>query len=144
MGCDLTFMAAPVPDDLLDGWQGALSQWSNKLAHDTLLGQAVKHDQLAWLATRYREAARGNPYDPIARDRLKAVQRAATMLAFASAGASREEPAVKRGGPALLAVFVISTCLGLWLTGFVRDHQPHRDVTAHVPSEAAAAPAPAP
>jgi hypothetical protein len=124
---------SPVPDDLLDSWQGTLSQWSNKLVHDTLLGRAVKHDQLAWLATRYREAARCNPYDPIARDRLKVVQRAATMLAFAAGSATREEPRKSRGGPALLAAVVISTCLGLWLTDFVRGHQPHaHDVSAHV------------
>ena len=137
MGCDLTFMApSPVPDDLLEGWQGTLSQWTNKLAHDTLLGRAVKHDQLAWLATRYREAARGNPHDAIARDRLKGVQRAATMLAFAAATAKREEPSKKRSGPALLVACVISTCIGLWLTDYVRVHRPH-EVASHVPTDRA-------
>jgi hypothetical protein len=115
---------SPVPDDLVASWQTALSKWSDKLAHDTLLGHAVKHHQLAWLATRYRESARGNPSDPIARDRLKGVQRAATLLVFSST-ATRDEPSRSRGGPALLAAAILSTCLALWLTNYVRLHNPH-------------------
>lgn len=124
--CDLSIMGpSPVPDDLVEAWQGTLSQWTNKLAHDTLLGRAVKHNQLAWLATRYRESARANPADYIARDRLKGVQRAATMLAFASSAPTSEERRTARGGPALLVVAVLSTGLGLWLTDYVRVHRPH-------------------
>ena len=119
----------PVPDDLLEGWQDTLSRWNTKLAHDTLLGRAVKHNQLAWLARNYRESARSNPFDPIARDRLKAVQRAATMLAFTTASAAPQEARKFRGGPALLAAAVISTCLALWLTDYVRAHNPHPQVT---------------
>lgn len=128
--CDLDRMApSPVPDDLVLGWRDTLSQWTNKLAHDTLLGRAVKHNQLAWLARCYRESARSNPFDHIARDRLKAVQRAATMLAFTSASATQEESRKSRGGTTLLATAVISTCLALWLTNYVRVHNPHPRVT---------------
>ena len=72
----------PVPDSLVDGWQRLLSQWTNKLAHDWILAQAVVHDQLAWLATCYREFAPLGPFDHIARERLDHVHRAAMMLAF--------------------------------------------------------------
>jgi hypothetical protein len=115
---------SPVPDDLVASWQDTLTRWANKLAHDTLLGHAVKHNQLAWLATRYRESARANPSDPIARDRLKGVQRAATLLVF-SLSATHDEPRRSRGGPALLAAAILSTCLALWLTDYVRLHNPH-------------------
>jgi len=73
----------PVPDDLIDGWQSMSSQWTNQLAHEALLDRAIRHDQLAWLACCYREAVVDNPDDPIARDRLAGVERAATMFAFA-------------------------------------------------------------
>jgi hypothetical protein len=129
--CDLVGMApSPVPDDLVARWQDTLSQWTHKLAHNTVLGCAVKHNQLAWLATRYRESARANPFDPIARDRLKGVQRAATLLAF-SASATHDEPRRSRGGPALLAAAILSTCLALWLTDYVRLHNPHPVMSSH-------------
>jgi hypothetical protein len=115
--------SSPIPEELLEGWQGVLSQWPSRLAHDTLLGRAVKYNQLAWLATRYREAARGNPHDPIARDRMRAIQRAATILAFAAK--TREESSPKRrAGPALLVATVLSTGLGLWLTDYMRVQHP--------------------
>ena len=83
--CDVAPMTPrPVPDDLIDSWQSMLSQWTNKRAHDALLGRAMQHDQLAWLACCYREAAVDNPDDPIARDCLEGVERAATMRAFAA------------------------------------------------------------
>ena len=72
----------PLPDELVDAWQGTLSQWTNRLAHDCLLHQAVKHDQLAWLALCYREITVDNPFDQIAHERLAAVHRAAMMMAF--------------------------------------------------------------
>jgi hypothetical protein len=112
----------PVPPELVACWQDALVHWAHRASHDTLLGRAVKHNQLAWLATRYREAARGNLQDPIARDRLKAVQRAAAMLAF-STPIVREAPRRSRSGMSLLFAAIISTGLGLWLTDYMRAHQ---------------------
>ena len=137
--------ASPVSEELLEGWQGVLSQWTNRLAHDTLLGRAVKHNQLAWLATRYREAARSNVQDPIARDRLKAVQRAATMLAFATP--EREDTtSKKRGGPALLMAAVLSTGLSLWLTDYMRSHNTVHaaPLASHTATSSEATPAPEP
>jgi hypothetical protein len=119
----------PVPEEVLLAWQGVLSQWTNKIAHDTLLGRAVKHNQLAWLATRYREAARSNPYDSIARDGMKRVQRAATMLSFVAP--EREEKSRKRhAGPLLLMAAVLSTVLSLWLTNYMLVHPAHARAAA--------------
>jgi hypothetical protein len=111
-----------VPQDLVVGWNETLVRWSTKESHDTLLGRAVKHGQLAWIATRYREAARSNPRDPIARDRLKAVQRAAAMLVFATPA---REPVRKThsGFVALLVGLALSTVVGLWATRYMRDHR---------------------
>jgi hypothetical protein len=111
-----------VPQELVVGWNDTLVRWTLKESHDTLLGRAVKHNQLAWVATRYREAARSNPRDPIARDRLKAVQRAAAMLVFAT---PLREPARKShsGVAVLLIGLAMSTGVGLWATRYVRDHR---------------------
>jgi hypothetical protein len=111
-----------VPQELVVGWNDTLVRWTAKESHDTLLGRAVKHNQLAWVATRYREAARSNPYDPIARDRLKAVQRAAAMLVFAT---PLREPVRKAhsGFAVLLMGLALSTVVGLWAARYVRDHR---------------------
>jgi hypothetical protein len=122
----------PVPTELNASWQDTLVRWPQKAAHDTLLGHAAKHQQLAWLAARYREAARTNPRDPIARDRLKAVQRAAALLAF-SMPAVRETRRRSRGGPALLLCAAMSVGLGLWLTDFLRMHPPQRTLVSRHP-----------
>ena len=124
--------ARPVPAELNEGWQETLVHWTHKASHDTLLGRAAKHQQLAWLAARYREAARSNPRDPIARDRLKAVQRAAALLAFAMP-VVRETRRKSRGGPALLLCAALSVGLGLWLTNFMRMHQPQRALVSRQP-----------
>lgn len=124
--------ARPVPAELNESWQATLVHWTHKASHDTLLGRAAKHQQLAWLAARYREAARSNPRDPIARDRLKAVQRAAALLAF-SMPVMHETRRTSRGGPALLLCAALSVGLGLWLTDFMRMHQPQRTFVSRHP-----------
>lgn len=121
----------PVPADVIASWQHTLVNWTHRPSHDTLLGLAAKHQQLAWLASRYREAARSNPRDPIARDRLKGVQRAAAMLAFAMPVAREAAPKKMRGGTALLLAAVLFTGVGLWLTDFVRDQQQSTMVSRH-------------
>lgn len=113
---------ARVPQELVDGWHDTLVSWPLKTAHDTLLGRAVKHNHLAWLATRYREAARSNPRDPIARDRLKAVQRAAAMVVLATP-VREEESTAYRGFAVLLAGFALSIGVGLWAARYVHDHR---------------------
>src|SRR5262245_45425160 len=81
--CDrISMHSTAVPRELFANWQHTLAHWTQRVSHDTLLGQAAKHQQLAWLAARYRDAARSNPHDWIARDRLKSVQRAAALLTF--------------------------------------------------------------
>lgn len=123
--------STPVPSDLIASWQHTLVHWTERSAHDTLLGLAAKHQQLAWLATRYRESARSNPRDPIARDRLKGVQRAAALLTFTMPVARDTQPKRMRGGTALLVAAALFTGLGLWLTDFVRDQQQSTMVSRH-------------
>lgn len=130
--CDHQCMqSTPVPADLFDRWQQTLTSWTQKSSHDTLLGLAAKHGQLAWLATRYRDAARSNPHDPIARERLDRVQRAAALLAFSMPG-TRAAPAKLRGSTKLLIAAMLSTGLALWLTDVMREqHQRSALVSRH-------------
>ena len=122
---------APVPADLFASWQHTLVHWTQKSAHDTLLGLAAKHQQLAWLASRYREAARSNPRDFIARDRMKSVQRAAALLTFSTPVVREAEPKFSRGCTILLIAAVLSTGLGLWVTDFMRQKQETTLVSRH-------------
>lgn len=111
-----------VPQELVAGWHDTLVNWTYKSSHAALLGRAVKHNQLAWVATRYREAARTNPHDPIARDRLKAVQRAATLIVFASP--IREPKRKSLSALTLLLVgIVLSVGVGLWSARSMRDQR---------------------
>jgi hypothetical protein len=71
-----TFVAAQlvaVPADLLEAWRDVRRAWHDLARHDHVLRLAGKHAAYAWLATRYREAARRD--DPIAKERLALVQR---------------------------------------------------------------------
>ncbi len=130
--CDVMSMrSTPVPADLVASWQYALENWTQKPAHDSLLGLAAKHQELAWLATRYREAARSNPHDWIARDRMKSVQRAAAMIAFSVPAAQGSAPKKSRGPLALLFVAVLSMFVGLWITDFMRTQQRSTLVSRH-------------
>lgn len=127
----MSMRSTPLPADLAASWQYALENWTQKTAHDSLLGLAAKHQELAWLATRYREAARSNPRDWIARDRMKSVQRATAMLAFAVPAAQDGGPKKSRGPLALLFVAVLSMFAGLWITDFMRTQQHSTLVSRH-------------
>src|SRR5688572_28002395 len=96
--CDgIRMHSTAVPRELFASWQDTLVRWTQRTSHDTLLGLAAKHQQLAWLAARYREAARSNPHDWIARDRLKSVQRAA-LLTFAPVARDTTRTQARAGG----------------------------------------------
>jgi hypothetical protein len=123
--------STPVPADLVACWQTTLVNWTQKASHDALLGLAAKHQELAWLATRYREDARSNPRDWIARDRMKSVQRATAMLAFSVPAAQASAPKKSRGPLALLFVAVLSMFVGLWITDFMRTQQRSTLVSRH-------------
>ena len=111
-----------VPQELVLGWNETLVQWTQKTSHAALLARAVKHNQLAWIATRYREAARSNPRDPIARDGMKAVQRAAAMIVFTTPVREPARPSY-RALAMMLVGFVISVGVGLWAAQYQHDHR---------------------
>src|SRR5262245_2968101 len=92
-----------LPTELHTAWQAALEQWNQPTRHDNLLGLAAKHGQLAWLAARYRDAARTNPEDQIAPHRLARVQRAA-IVTFAMPRVADEPTTKKYRGVAMLLI----------------------------------------
>ena len=117
--------ATSVPRELFSSWQFTLEHWNQGTAHDSLLGIAAKHQQLAWLAARYRATAHTNPQDYIARDRLKRVQRASAMLAFAAPPAADETTSkMPKAAVALLLASVVMAVLGIQLTDFMRHQTP--------------------
>jgi hypothetical protein len=117
--------ATVIPRELTDSWQLALEFWTEPARHTTLLGLAAKHKQLVWLAARYRDAARSNPEDPIARERIERVRRA-TAVIFAMTAPPPPAPTRKayRSLPLLLLGAMIATAVGLVVTEQrVEQHQ---------------------
>ncbi len=114
----------PIPADLAAAWQHALAHWNHHGNHDTLLGLAAKHRRLAWLAARYRDAARTNPDDPVAQTRLARVANAA-MIALVCQGRPRDAETKRpyRAVGALLLAAVAATGLCLYLTEYRVQHQ---------------------
>jgi hypothetical protein len=106
--------ATPIPRELTAGWQLALECWSDAPRHDTLLGIAAKHQHLAWLAGKYRDAARSNPSDPIAPARIERVRRCAALM-FAMPVKPPPLPMSRayRTIPLVLLGAVIATGIGL-------------------------------
>ena len=117
--------ATLIPRELTESWQLTLEFWGEPARHNTLLGLAAKHKQLVWLAGRYRDAARSNPDDAIARERIERVRRA-TAVIFAMAAPPARDPARKayRSVPLVLIGAVIATVVGLVVTEQrVEQHQ---------------------
>ena len=104
-------------------WQAALEQWAQAARHDTLLGLAAKHAQLAWLAGKYRDAAWSNPHDPIARDRLERVRRAAMIMTLSKVKPLEVARRPLRGVMVLLVGAMFATGLGLFITDYKIQQQ---------------------
>lgn len=124
--------ATLIPRELTDGWQHALELWGEPSRHDTLLGLAAKHKQLAWLAGKYRDAARSNPDDPIAKQRIERVRRA-TAIIFSMPTTPPPEP-TRRGFRAmslLLLGAVIATGIGLVITEQRVEQHQRAQITRH-------------
>lgn len=117
--------------ELHAAWQSTLEHWNQPARHDTLLGLAAKHAQLAWLASKYRDATWSNPRDPIATDRLNRVRRAATIMTFSKVAPL--EPMTRRplrGVLTLLVGAAVATGLGLWITDY-KIQQQHTVLSSH-------------
>ena len=104
-------------------WQAALERWSEPARHDTVLGLAAKHEQLAWLAGKYREATWTNQHDPIARDRLERVRRAAIIMSLSKVKPIEVERRPLRGVIVLLVGAMFATGLGLFITDYRIEQQ---------------------
>ena len=123
--------ATPIPTELTNAWQLALEFWSQPVRHDTLLGLAAKHQQFAWLAGKYRDAARSNPSDLIAPERLPRVQRAAAIVMMSKTKPVDEPmPRTFKAMSIMLIGAVLATGLGL----VAADHkvQQHHQQTTTV------------
>jgi hypothetical protein len=118
--------ATVIPRELTDSWQLTLEFWNEPARHTTLLGLAAKHKQLVWLAGKYKDAARSNPDDPIARERIERVRRAtAVIFAMAAPPPPERTPKAYRSLPLLLLGAMIATAVGLVVTE-QRVEQHHR------------------
>lgn len=108
--------AEAVPAPLVRAWEDTVAGWGDASRHDIALGLAAKYRQFAWLAGRYRDAARARPEDPIPPARLARLQRAALVTLCCD---TRPQPAPERrpyrGVVTMLIAAVVATAFALWL-----------------------------
>jgi hypothetical protein len=102
-------------------WDEVTSQWEDAPRHEAFLALVVQHSAFAWAAARYKE--RGD--DPVAKDRLERIRKAATATMFASA-TPRE---TKENSPYTktllwLVAMVVMLVVGLLFARIVVNHAP--------------------
>ena len=127
--------ATQIPNELTAAWQLALELWTDSTRHDTLLGLAAKHKEFAWLAARYKDAARSNPSDPVAAHRLIRVQRAAAIVMMSKITPVTEPmPRMFKMASVMLLGALVATGLGLFITNDkVQQHQQQHTVVSRHP-----------
>jgi len=127
--------ATPIPTELTTAWQLTLEFWNQPARHDTLLGVAAKHQEFAWLAGKYRDAARSNPSDVIAPERLPRVQRAAAIVMMSKTKPIADPmPKTFRAMSIMLIGAVLATGLGLVVADQkVQQHQQQSTTIARHP-----------
>jgi hypothetical protein len=97
------------PDVLDAAWQHTLAAWDDAALHDKLLALAGDHDRYAWLAARYRERAKANAEDAIAKARLERIQKATLARLMATATPKPDHaPQAYRATMAMLGVLIIA------------------------------------
>lgn len=120
-----------VPSSLAAAWRLAGMAWEQPAAHDALVGLAVKHGQLGWLASRYRE----KQGDPIAARELERVRRAATVVMLATTHRPQAEPTAFRR-----VWWSLALCAMLTVGALAGAHVAVHHATGHAGTPALVAP----
>jgi hypothetical protein len=99
-------------------WDRCTETWSDAARHDELFKLVVQHSCFAWAAARYRE--RGD--DPIAREQLERLRKAAMAAMFVSAAARpTKEKTPYRSSLIVLGVLIVAMLLALVVTKSMHD-----------------------
>jgi hypothetical protein len=107
--------------DVTAAWEKAVEQWEDASRHEALLAVVVQHSAFAWAAARYKE--RGD--DPVAKDRLERIRKAATATMFATAKPRETEDSSPYKKTLLwLVVMVAMVVLGLLFARIVVSSSP--------------------
>ncbi len=104
---------ATAGDDIRAAWDRAVADWASPSRHDELMQLVARHGIYAWAAGRYRDAAREQPDDPIARRQIERLQKAAEATMFASAATRPDRtPAPYRATVAVLGLMIVAIIVG--------------------------------
>jgi hypothetical protein len=97
--------------------------WSDPARHDELLRLVTQYDCYIWAAGRYREVARANPNDAMARQQLERLRKAAEITLLASATQPKDKtPKPYRATIAVLAMLILALVAGV-LYSMVLDNK---------------------
>jgi hypothetical protein len=107
-------------------WERVSETWADSARHDELFKLAVKHNCFAWVAARYRE--KGD--DPIAKEQLERLRKAAVAAMYVSAAAKpAKEKTPYRSSFIVLVVLLLAMLLALFVTKSMHDNQKTPPVT---------------
>ncbi len=109
------------PDVVTAAWDRTVEQWDDPSRHEALLAVVVQHSAFAWAAARYKD--RGD--DPVAKDRLERIRKAATATMFATAKVREtEESSPYKKTLLWLMVLCVMLVLGLVFARIVVGNAP--------------------
>jgi len=119
-------------------WDKVVEQWEDAPRHEAFLALVVQHSSFAWAAARYKE--RGD--DPVAKDRIERIRKAATATMFAAATRrDTEERSPYTKTLLWLMAMLVMLVVGLLFARIVVNHAPAKRPTEMQPGVTAPTPA---
>jgi hypothetical protein len=111
-----------VDDSVRGAWERVNEDFTDVARHDELFKLVVKDNCLAWAAARYRE--RGD--DPIAKQQLERLRKAALAAMMVSAAARDAKPKTPyRSTLIVLICLIVAMLIALFVTKSLHDNRPH-------------------
>jgi hypothetical protein len=110
-----------IDDSIRTAWERVTEDFSDPARHDELFKRVVTANCLAWAAARYRE--RGD--DPIAKEQLERLRKAAVASMMVSAATREAKPKTPyRSSVIVLICLVVAMFIALFVTKSLHDNRP--------------------
>lgn len=116
-----------IDDSIRSAWERVTEDFTDLARHEELFKLVIKDNCLAWAAARYRE--RGD--DPIAKDQLERLRKAAVASMMVSAAARDAKPKTPyRSSLIVLICLIVAMLIALFVTKSIHDNRPRATTPA--------------
>ena len=102
-------MTDDAPPSVLAAWEALQTGWDQRVKHEAFLAAVSQAEAFSWAAKKYNE----RPDDPIAKDQLARLQKAAVIVLMASATRQPEPKSPYRMVVVFMIVLVLFAIVGL-------------------------------